>query len=512
MIRQTRLLAAFSVVLACASVASATSGDEGLDQDDAMHVMWPQPPVEIDPNLDADPVLWGWDEPARSTEQAGQRRQWRMDADDFRCLGAIPVTGIRWWGGYKAWGSAQPPGMPQPTAWHIGFWANMAEGLEPNDLYPERLVWSVEIPSERVESQAVGLDRVPGRPREMCFVYEAGLESEQWFHPDAFPTNEGVFWISITAIYPADAEAVNMWGWRTRPHLWGRGAVTPAIMGQWPAPEERLFPGRIYPIENSAMCGARRACDLCFELLIGESWAPCDQPFTGLRDWPWYVGEMSEALELEDGELLMLRQVAADWVCERQGPVIAASWQGSYLGYAYEACGGEGGAEPRRPDYFLLYLQGNAPPNETEPYEHPGETVWEYAAFDYDEVLVGFGLNPEGEPNEAIFRYSVRFPEEAWFRQTSPDAAYWFSVVPVFTEPVGDRTYHWGWTNRPHDSGGGALFTDYRLRMMPQWQPAHDPQGQEVDMSFQFLTVPPSSGNAGAVAADQRTTTYRAGE
>ncbi len=374
--------------------------------------------------------------------------------------------------------------------WHIGIWANRVEGVEPNDLYPERLVWSVEIPNERIAREPVGLDDVPGRLPEMCSVYEIGLEPEEWFHQAEVPTNEGIFWISITAFYPTDTEAINMWGWRTRPHLWGGGAVMPAIMGEWPTHEERLFPGRIQPIENSAMCEESRTADLCFELLTEDPWVKWDQPFTGIRDWPWYADEMSDALELEDEELLTLRQVADDWICERQGPVVAASWHGSYLGYAYEACGCEPMPAPRRPDYFLLSLWTGAPPNDREPYEHPGEKVWEYPAHDYDEVLVGYDKNPEGDPNEPVFRYSVRVPEDAWFRQSAPETVYWFSVAPVFREPAADRPYSWGWTNAPHVFGDGALFIDYRLRMTLQWQQVRNPLEEAVDMSFTLYTVP----------------------
>ncbi|HUV65657.1 MAG TPA: GEVED domain-containing protein, partial [Sedimentisphaerales bacterium] len=84
------------------------------------HVKWSQPPIEIDPKLEEAPIFCGWSEPARTTEQTGERRQWRMDADDFRRLGPIPVTRIRWWGGYKAWTLPDPP-ESQPMAWHIGF-------------------------------------------------------------------------------------------------------------------------------------------------------------------------------------------------------------------------------------------------------------------------------------------------------------------------------------------------------------------------------------------------------
>ncbi|MHC4520906.1 MAG: LamG domain-containing protein, partial [Planctomycetota bacterium] len=180
-----------------------------------------------------------------------------------------------------------------------------------------------------------------------------------------------------------------------------------------------------------------------------------------------------------------------DWLCERPDPIVAVSWHGSYHEYGYEACQCEQLPEPRRPDYFLLALRTSAPPSGVESYEHPGEKIWEFKAEQYSEVLVGYDRNPEGEPNEPVFRYSVRLPEEAWFRQTEPETVYWFTVTPVFDEPVTDRLYHWGWTSHPHVFGGGALFVDYRLRMVPHWQAVRYAEDQAVDMSFEFFTVPP---------------------
>lgn len=113
------------------------SNEPGID---SAYFHWSQPPVEIDPNLEEEPTLCGWHETARSTEQSGETRQWRMDADDFHCLGAMPVTRIRWWGGYKAWKKIELP-ESQPELWHITFWANQVEGVSREDHYPERPVW-----------------------------------------------------------------------------------------------------------------------------------------------------------------------------------------------------------------------------------------------------------------------------------------------------------------------------------------------------------------------------------
>ncbi|MBN1505443.1 MAG: cadherin-like domain-containing protein [Sedimentisphaerales bacterium] len=448
---------------------------------DLPHLKWSQPPVEIDPNVDAPPVFCGWDEPARSTQQSGSRRQWRMDADDFHCLGPVPITRIRWWGGYKAWARPEPP-ESQPIAWHIGFWANQVSNLTPDQLYLERLVWSIEVPAERVLCEPVGLDEFPGSIPEMSFVCELRLVPEEWFHQAELPTNEGVFWISITAIYPPDAAAVNQWGWKTRPHVWRDGATMPAIMGGWPTDEDRLFPGRLYPVERSALCGQNQPFDLCFELLTEPPWITWDQPFAGIRDWPHCMDLESQGTSVQDQETIG-RLVADDWTCERNTPVIAIAWWGSYIGYGYEACQCEPRLDLPRPDYFLLRIWSDAP-------ALPGEVLWEYRAFDYDEVLVGYDRNPEGEPNEPVFRYSVRLPEVNWFRQDTPGTTYWLSVAAVYTDPLPQIVYPWGWTNHPIVSEMGAAFIDYRARAKPEWRPVRDPVDRPVDMSFTLFTLP----------------------
>jgi len=453
------------------------------------HVKWSQPPIEINPNLELPPVFCGFDEPARSTEQSGQSRQWRMDADDFRCLGPIPITRIRWWGSYKSWDSDEPP-QSQPGAWHIGFWANQVDGLEPNQLYPERLVWSLEIPAERIHLEPVGLEEFPQQLSETCFVYEVRLEPEEWFHQAEFESNEGVFWISITAIYPADVAQINMWGWTTRPHIWGNGAVNPAIMGEWPTYDERLFPGRITPIENSLMCGQNRAYDLCFELLTEQPWVKWDQPFTGIRDWPHYEDEVSMGTEDQTGQITISRQVADDWLCDQPNPVVAVAWHGSYIGYGYEACqcpGPNEPNEPNRPDYFLLSLWTNALGDEQTPFDHPGDKIWEYKALEYNEVLVGFDKHPEGEPNEPVFRYSVRLPEENWFQQDTPEQPYWFSVVAIYKEPVDSVPYRWGWTNHLHAFKSNAVAKRADTQGIT-YEQLHNQVEEPVDMSFIMFT------------------------
>ena len=347
------------------------------------------------------------------------------------------------------------------------------------------MVWSLEIPAERVHFEPVADVEFPQKQPETCFLYEVQLEPEEWFHQVGYESNYDIFWISITAIYPADAEAKNMWGWITRPHIWGNGAVMPAIMGDWPTYEERLFPGRIYPIENSLLCGWNQAYDMCFELLTEHPWVKWDQAFTGLRDWPYSEDQISFAIDNEAGNLQIERRVVDDWLCERIDPINAISWFGSYIGYEYKAYNCYEVEEPRRPDYFILSLL--IPTNVPVQDGNSGELVWEYLAYDYDEVLVGYNRNPGGQPNESVFKYSVRLPEEAWFRQEHFDQKYWFSVVAVYRDTMDEIQHPWGWTNHPHMFGSPAISIS-RDGSVPE--PIYDQEGEPVDMSFTLFTAP----------------------
>jgi len=450
------------------------------------HLKWSQPPLEIDPKVDAAPFFCGWDEAARSTQRSGQSRQWRMDADDFHCLGPIPITRIRWWGGYKAWAQPEPP-ESQPITWHIGIWANQVEGLGPEQLYPERLVWSIEVPNERVGRGPAGLSEFPQQQSpEMCFVYDVHLEPEEWFHQAEIPTNEGIFWLSVTAVYPPDAGQVNMWGWTTRSHVWRDGAVMPAIMGEWPTSEERLFPGRITPIESSALCGQKRAYDLCFELLTEHPWIKWDLPFTGIREWPHYEDVESQGVSIRQEENIE-RLVADDWLCEQGLPVVALAWWGSYIGYGHEACGCDGQDEPPRPDYFLLRIWRNAPAGDAG---SPDDVIWEYRAFDYDEVLVGYDKHPEGEPNEPVFRYTVRLPEDNWFRPENPGDIHWLSITAIYTDPLPTIVHPWGWTNHRGGMVGAAVVGRVNPPGGWRWEELFDQTQRPQDMSFTLFTVP----------------------
>ncbi len=444
------------------------------------HLKWSQPPIEIDPNLDAPPVFCGWGEVSTSAQDLGGRRSWSMRVDDFHCLGPIPITRIRWWGSYKAWESVELPAV-LPDHWQICFWANEPDDLQEDPFLPERVVHTLYVAPERVHIEPVGPSEFPDDRSEMCFAYELTLEPHEFFHQAEFPADEQVFWISITAVYPEGASRQNGWRWMTRPAVWGRSAEGFVLYDEGPDAQPSLFSGLFSPVFRASPCDGDEGYDLCFELLTDEPWVKWDQPFTGIRDWPHYEDVESQGISIRQEENIG-RVVADDWLCERDTPVIAAAWWGSYIGYGYEACACEDSREPPRPDYFLLRMW-------TDHAEVPGEVIWEYRAYDYDEVLVGYGRHPEGEPNEPVFRYSVRLPEDSWFRQSGADGAYWFSVTAVYTDPLPMILHPWGWTSHRHVFGSPALIADGDPPS--QWREPHSSLWP-ADMSFTLFTVPQS--------------------
>jgi hypothetical protein len=451
--------------------------------EETLHRIWSQTPISVDPNLNSPggmPVFCGWHEPARSTENTGEKRQWRMTVDDFPSPGHVPVTRLRWWGTYKAWTKPEYPDIT-PQSWHIGFWAHLEDGWALNELFPERLMWSVEVPVERVVSRPVGWVEYPNRSLEVCFEYELSLEPNEWFWPSHFPARGDIFWISITTVYAADITQQNLWGWLTRPQSWRREAQTPSILGDWPSPDERLFPGRIYPINVQLDCPEGETYDMAFELLTDDTWCLWDQSIS-MKDTFLITQETPQYHEPNDSEPTLLGEVADDWVFTGNTPVIAMSWQGSYVGYHYQACECAVMPSPRQPDYFLLSILADA-------NEQPGSTVWEYSAHAYQEVLVDVNHLPDGEPNEAVFRYTVRLDRADWFDQADPNQSLWFKVTAVYQDTPDLVPYPWTWTAKKQQHGQPAQHRN-NIQSTPQWAVLTDPQDHAVDMSFTLYTAP----------------------
>jgi hypothetical protein len=222
--------------------------------------------------------------------------------------------------------------------------------------------------------------------------------------------------------------------------------------------------GNFEPIEDP-LYGDRY--DLAFELDTNDLWIKAEQPFTGIRNWPYYTDQTSMG-EKDDvtGEYEMDCLIADDWLCETRTPVTAIVWWGSYIGYQYQPCQNDP-CTPTKPDHFLLSIFNNMPdPNADDPstYSHPNDLIWAYETDEYDEVLVGYDKNPHGQ------------------------SALWLSVAAIYDIP-NKPSHSWGWTNHRHtfnDEAVTGLWNEPNSRWI--WKELDDQNIINDDMSFILFT------------------------
>ena len=179
----------------------------------------------------------------------------------------------------------------------------------------------------------------------------------------------------------------------------------------------------------------------------------------------------------------------------------AVVWWGSYIDYEYEACQYQQWPAPVKPDYFLLQIWNDVPAEADLPYSHPNDVIWEYKAYDYDEVLVGYDQSQMYTATagagtgfyESTFRYSVRLPQEDWFCQPDVNTVYWLSIVAVWNTEQGWPDYYWGWTNHEHvfNDDGVMGWPDYYDPNSWYWDELIDYETEESqDLSFVLFTEP----------------------
>ena len=384
-------------------------------------------------------------------------------ADDFKCDETGPITDIHIWGSWMH-DDIYDPCM---VIFTLSIHADIPADQSPTGYsMPGQLLWLRPFhPGEFDVEPVYG-------PQESYYIpcieqFFPDDHQRVWkynFYIDqaeAFIQKEGnIYWLDVQARPLNDPYA--RFGWKTAvPPPWNDDAVF--AVGEepydWPDWQELIS-----PITGVSL-------DLAFEITT----------------------------EKEQTELFIQRLVADDWKCERQTPVTAIAWWGSYINYYYEPCTGPSTIPPPiSPDYFLLQIWDDVPANVDLPYSHPNDVIWEYKAYDYDEVLVGYDKHPIFSPDpppipgyEPVFRYSVRLPKERWFRQKDVNDIYWLSVVAVYT-PDNDPYYDWGWTNHKHVFGDDAVEGGWVWDPVESWhwEPLYDQTGKSEDMSFVLFTVP----------------------
>jgi hypothetical protein len=388
-------------------------------------------------------------------------------ADDFQCTIPGPITLI------DIWGSWYFDALPGGDAGNADFTLSIREDLPPSGSrtysMPGKVLWTKTFKKGQFTVQAStsadqgfsssAASQYIQNNHYHAYKYTFAIDSAEAFAQTGTADKPVVYWLSVQAQVTHVTGMMYRFGWKTSTSTWNDDAV-------WAQAQE--------PYSGT-----------------WQKWSyPALHPRSGQKTAMAFTITTSSYTTFQSVE----RQVADDWKSDRNLPVIAASWSGSYLGYTYQPCACNDKPVPTKPDYFLLSIWSNVPDpdvNNPQDFSQPGQKLWEYEASDYDEVLVGFDKDPPDanttKGREPVYRYTVNLPISKWFTPAKANDTYWFSVMAVYAYPK-VANYPWGWTNHSYVFGGAAVAgtdrTDSTGKKVRTWQPLKDETGASADMSF----------------------------
>jgi len=524
------------------------------------HLKWSQPPIEIKPVVGAAPRYCGWDEISMSMKQAaGIDASWTVAADDFRCLGRMPITSVHWWGSYKDWLDVEPPHQAKPVYWHIGFWSNAKVGVGAmNFSRPVELLHMVRVKPENVEEVWVGTDEFPHRPSESCFQYFVHFEDpdNEYFWQAKFlnRTEDNTFWISIVPVYEGYPGPQIPWGWKTRPEPWMDDAVTFHLVQDVLDVDQVLDPAviQIEPIRDESICGLVEGYDLAFELDTDPHFIKWEQPFTGLRHWKHYEDEKSFGHEETITEMVVkygqmpdltddgmdvdastegrwpAQVLADDFPCDVTGPLTNITIYGSWY---HDELPGAVAPDPHAV-IFTLSIHEDIPASQSPTgYSMPGRQLWieQFDAGHFGATIFAQDLQEgwfvpcvhppfyEFPADTVCWRYDFSIGEATAFRQrgtADEPKIYWLDVQ---ARPIGTEA-RFGWKTSPDHWMDDAVWIqghepvpndiDWNELVYP---PQHPKAKESIDLAFEIATEVTRTEVAidRLVADDWRCTTKR---
>jgi len=489
------------------------------------HLKWSQPPIEWDPTYDT-PVYCGWDEKSwRDWVGVGGAETSVVVADDFRCLGTMPITSIHWWGSYFDW--EDPDSLPPelPIGWRIGFWTNVAAsaGTPVDYSYPEVLLWQIEVDDPRVSREQVGTDDYHGYyPYDVCYQYYVDLEEEEVFWQNDFidRTEDNTFWLSITAIYREGALVDHPWGWKTRPWHWMDDAVVFSLYEE-PQPGVTVIdPAFVNPIEEPIY---QESVDVSFELDTDPNYIKWEQPFNGFRRWLHYEDEVSMGIvnrwtetkwlqmpdltpdgmdvDVTDGIYspmpMFPPQVGADdFQCTVMGPVtdirIWGSWFHDMMPFY----------DPMAVEFTLCIYSDNS--SGPMGWSEPDVLLWsrdfmpgEFGVLDYHYGLEGY-FSPcighyERDADSICWQYDFHIDEAEAFMQTGTadePVVYWLGVQarPLFDDSLPEDV-RFGWKTSNEHWNDDAVWADGYWWDHGPWIELLSPlDGTSLDLAFEITS------------------------
>jgi hypothetical protein len=387
-------------------------------------------------------------------------------ADDYQCTLSGPVTQIDVWGCYHL--DALPGNDPN----NVQFTLSIREDLPAigrTYSMPGKILWTKIFKKGQFTVQESASKRQSffspcdaeyiTNSQKRMFKYTFKIDQSEAFVQAGSAGKPVVYWLSVQAKLAQSAGSMARFGWKTSTNYWNDDAVWAQAQERYSGTWQKLNYPAFHPRVNQHTA-------LAFQIMTS------DKSTTELID----------------------RQVADDWKCEQSSPVVAAAWWGSYVSYTDEACECNPLPKPVRPDYFLLSIWSDVPksnPRDPQNFSHPGQKLWEYRAYQYDEVQVGSDGDPAASRTlngrEPVFRYFVTLPANQRFDQDPGSNVYWFSVVAVYEYPK-IANYPWGWTNHAKtfndDAVAGSETIGTAGKKVWTWQPLKDQTGMGEDMSF----------------------------
>ena len=504
------------------------------------HLKWSQPPIEQDltwwvpVSPPPEPVYCGWDEPAYASRLFFWTTTWNLVADDFRCIGDMPVTSVHWWGSYERWQQDEPP-QSKPESWRIAFWTNVPADNRYPFSRPGQVLWVVNVPHSRIEEERVGVDEFPQKPSETTFQYLVKLLPQETFWQDRYltSTHDNTFWISITAVYTGYPEPDNPWGWKTRPEPWMDAAVKAEFRTDELRAGFQLDPATAQPITDSLVCERLDKYDMAFELDTDPVYIKWEQPFTGIRDWPHYEDEESLATVGSGASAKWLQEpditssgidvditkdlpptwpttiCADDFECREAGPVTGitlwASWYHDILS----------SSSPENATFTLSIRQDISAGRSPTGYSMPGPVLWrkEFSRGEFTvEPIEGPAESYYSPANDTfernnhlmVYKYTFKIDPAEAFQQTGTErnpVVYWLSAQAMLVHPPGSVATRLGWKTSTQHWNDAAVWVRAEEPYDGTWNALMYPKdhplgGRPIDLAFAIETETAGSGMA----------------
>ncbi len=498
------------------------------------HQKWSQPPIEYNPDSQT-PVYCGWDQPAYVSKPLGAGTStWRLVADDYRCVGDMPVTTIHWWGSYAGWDQDASP-RRKPDSWRIAFWSNVRADNTYQYSRPGKLLWLINVPADRVEEERVGSDQFPRKGSDTAYQYLLDLEEREYFPQADFAetqTTDRIFWISITAVYIGLPEPDYIWGWKTRPQSWMDAAVKADVRRNELATGITMDAATAQPITDSLTCQRLDQYDMAFELATNPEFIKWEQVFGGIRNWAHYEDEKSQGIESASAVTKWTQNpdmtttgvdvdittdipptgpdtiCGDDFECKTTGPITGITLWGSW----YEDILPSGSAENAA---FTLSIREDIPAARSPTgFSMPGRVLWrkEFSRGQFTvQPLQGQAesfYSPadstyDRDNHRTVYKYTFRIPSNEAFRQTGTSGqpvVYWLVAQASLIHPPGSIATRFGWKTAATNWNDAAVWGSGIEPYQGSWRDLsypreHPSSGRRIDLAFAIDTEQAGAGS-----------------